>query len=80
MQRIARGEAQPRRLRVYANHPAGLDFSEAESTRPQQDMTLLEGEAGVVEYPVKVAAFANVIALTLFLVSAFTTRLWLLFT
>lgn len=65
--KTARGEAQPRRLRVYANHPAGLDFAEAESTRPQQDMTLLEGEAGVVEYPVKAATFANVIALTLFL-------------
>ncbi|KAG9104405.1 hypothetical protein FRC06_002640 [Ceratobasidium sp. 370] len=63
----ARGEAQPRRLRVYANHPAGLDFAEAESTRPQQDIALLEGEVGVVEYPVKASAFANVIALTLFL-------------
>ena len=29
-------------------------------------MPLLEGEAGVVEYPMKVATFANVIALTLF--------------
>ncbi|KAJ1311675.1 hypothetical protein OPQ81_010149 [Rhizoctonia solani] len=65
--KTARGEAQPRRLRVYANHPAGLDFAEAESTRPQQDMALLEGEGSVVEYPVKTATFANVIALTLFL-------------
>ncbi|QRV76071.1 PITH domain-containing protein [Ceratobasidium sp. AG-Ba] len=65
--KTSRGEAQPRRLRVYANHPAGLDFAEAESTRPQQDISLLEGETGVVEYPVKASAFANVIALTLFL-------------
>ncbi|KAG8744714.1 hypothetical protein FRC10_009628, partial [Ceratobasidium sp. 414] len=65
--KTARGEAQPRRLRIYANHPAGLDFAEAESTRPQQDFALLEGETGVVEYPVKASAFANVIALTLFL-------------
>lgn len=64
----ARGDAQPRRLRVYANHPAGLDFAEAESTRPQQDIALLEGETGVVEYPVKAATFANIISLTLFLV------------
>ncbi|KAF8708144.1 hypothetical protein RHS03_04247, partial [Rhizoctonia solani] len=63
----SRGDAQPRRLRVYANHPAGLDFAEAESTRPQQDMALLEGEGGVVEYPVKAATFANVISLTLLL-------------
>ncbi|KAG8679112.1 hypothetical protein FRC09_019249 [Ceratobasidium sp. 395] len=65
--KTARGEAQPRRLRVYTNHPAGLDFAEAESTRPQQDIALLEGETGVVEYPVKASAFTNVIALTLFL-------------
>ncbi|CEL57487.1 PITH domain-containing protein CG6153 OS=Drosophila melanogaster GN=CG6153 PE=2 SV=1 [Rhizoctonia solani AG-1 IB] len=65
--KTARGEAQPRRLRVYANHPAGLDFAEAESTRPQQDISLLEGEGGVVEYPVKAATFANIISLTMFL-------------
>ncbi|KAF8605065.1 DUF1000-domain-containing protein [Ceratobasidium sp. AG-I] len=65
--KTARGDAQPRRLRVYANHPAGLDFAEAESTRPQQDIALLEGETGVVEYPVKAATFANIISLTLFL-------------
>ncbi|KDN42965.1 hypothetical protein RSAG8_06491, partial [Rhizoctonia solani AG-8 WAC10335] len=65
--KTARGDAQPRRLRVYANHPAGLDFAEAESTRPQKDIALLEGEGGVVEYPVKAATFTNVIALTLFL-------------
>ncbi|CAE7208118.1 unnamed protein product [Rhizoctonia solani] len=64
--KTARGDAQPRRLRIYANHPAGLDFAEAESTRPQQDFALLEG-GGIVEYPVKAATFANVIALTLFL-------------
>ncbi|EUC53783.1 PITH domain protein [Rhizoctonia solani AG-3 Rhs1AP] len=65
--KTARGELQPRRLRVYANHPAGLDFSDAESTRPQLDIALLEGEGGVVEYPLKAATFTNIIALTLFL-------------
>ncbi|CAE6420545.1 hypothetical protein RSOLAG22IIIB_02541 [Rhizoctonia solani] len=65
--KTARGDAQPRRLRVYANHPTGLDFAEVESTRPQLDIALLEGEGGVVEYPVKTATFTNVSALTLFL-------------
>lgn len=68
---LARGEACPHRLRIYSNRPHGIDFDEAESTKPHLDMSLLENEHGVTEYPLRVAAFANVNSLTLFFVRGF---------
>jgi hypothetical protein len=56
-------------MRVYANFPNIVDFSDADSTRPHMDIALLE-ETAVVEYPLRVAAFANVNTLSLFFVSA----------
>ena len=64
-----RGEFTPRHLRVYANHPQIIDFSDADTTKPHLNISLLEGETGVVEYPLRVAAFANVTSLSLFFVS-----------
>jgi hypothetical protein len=65
--KTARGEYAPRRLRVYANFPNIIDFSDAEGTRPHLDISLLE-ETSVTEYPLRVAAFANVSSLSLFFV------------
>lgn len=59
----------PRHLRVYANRSSIVDFSEAESTKPHLNISLLEGETGVVEYPVRVAAFTSVHSLSLYFVS-----------
>lgn len=63
-----RGETTPRQLRVYANHPTIIDFADAESTNPQLNISLLEGETGVAEYPLRVAAFTSIHALSLFFV------------
>ena len=66
-----RGSTTPRHLRIYANHPTIVDFAEAESesVKPHLNISLLEGETGVVEYPLRVAAFTSVHALSLFFVS-----------
>jgi hypothetical protein len=64
-----RGELAPCHLRIYANHAAIVDFEDAEVTKPQLDITLQEGEAGVIEYPLNTPAFANVHALSVFFVS-----------
>lgn len=69
--RSGRGEVTPRRMRVFANHPNIVDFADAESTKPQLDISLLEGETGVVEYPVRVAAFASIVSLSILLVTCF---------
>ncbi len=58
-------------MRVFANHPNIVDFADAESTKPQLDISLSEGETGVVEYPVRVAAFASIVSLSILLVSCF---------
>ena len=63
-----RGEVAPRHLRVYANRNTIVDFGEAESTTPQLNMSLLEGETGVTEYPLRTPAFANVHSLSLYFV------------
>lgn len=65
----ARGELCPHRLRIYSNLPHGLDFDDAENMRPHLDFALLEDVESVTEYPLRVAAFANVNSLTLFFVS-----------
>ncbi|KAF5310566.1 hypothetical protein D9619_008196 [Psilocybe cf. subviscida] len=64
--KLGRGEVTPRHLRVYANRSSIVDFSEAESTKPHLNISLLEGETGVVEYPVRVAAFTSVHSLSLY--------------
>lgn len=64
-----RGEVTPRHLRIYANHPTIVDFADAETTKPQLNISLLEGETGVVEYPLRVAAFTSITSLSLFFVS-----------
>ncbi|KAI1794449.1 galactose-binding domain-like protein [Ganoderma leucocontextum] len=64
--KLGRGEVTPRRMRIYANHPNIVDFSEAEDIRPHLDISLLEGETGVAEYPLRAASFANIYSLSLF--------------
>ncbi|KAG5635714.1 hypothetical protein H0H81_010339 [Sphagnurus paluster] len=66
--KLGRGEVAPRRLRIYANHPTIVDFADAEERRPHLNISLLEGETGVVEYPLRVAAFTSVTSLSLFFV------------
>ncbi|KAJ3717081.1 galactose-binding domain-like protein [Lentinula raphanica] len=65
--KLGRGEAAPTHLRIFANHPNIVDFSEAETTKAQLDISLLQGEPGVVEYPLRVAAFASINSVSLFL-------------
>jgi len=66
--KLGRGSTTPRHLRIYANHSTIVDFAEAESesVKPHLNISLLEGETGVVEYPLRVAAFTSVHALSLF--------------
>ncbi|KAF9495018.1 DUF1000-domain-containing protein [Pleurotus eryngii] len=64
--KIGRGESTPRRLRIYANHPTIVDFADAEETKPQLELSLLEGEVSATEYPLRVAAFASINTLSLF--------------
>ncbi|KAJ6588917.1 galactose-binding domain-like protein [Mycena capillaripes] len=64
--KLGRGESTPRHLRIYANYPTIVDFADAENTTPQLNISLLEGETGVIEYPFRVAAFANITSLSLF--------------
>ncbi|KAL5499061.1 hypothetical protein ACEPAH_1579 [Sanghuangporus vaninii] len=63
--KLGRGDLTPRHLRIYANHSYIVDFAEAETTKPQLNISLLEGETGVAEYPLRAAAFANVHSLSL---------------
>ena len=65
---LGRGELTPRRLRIYANRTNIVDFSEAEDSSPQLNISLLEGETGVTEYPLRTASFANIHSLSLFFV------------
>ncbi|KAF8190571.1 galactose-binding domain-like protein [Pholiota molesta] len=64
--KLGRGEATPRHLRIYANRPTAIDFGEAETTKPQLNISILEGETSVVEYPMRVASFTSVHSLSLF--------------
>lgn len=63
-----RGDLAPRHVKLYSNHPNIVDFSDAETLRPHLDFALLEGEIGVVEYPLRVAAFTSVHSLSLLFV------------
>ncbi|KAL4244269.1 PITHD1 family protein [Abortiporus biennis] len=64
--KLGRGDVQPTHLRIYANHTHIVDFSEADDFTPNLNITLSEGEVGVVEYPLRAAAFTNVFSLSLF--------------
>jgi len=64
--KLGRGEVTPRHLRIYANRTTIVDFAEAEDVTPELNISLLEGEVGVTEYPLRSAAFANVHSLSLF--------------
>jgi hypothetical protein len=66
--RPGRGESTPRHLRIYANHTHIVDFADAEQTKPQLNISLLEGVVGVAEYPLRSAAFTNIHTLSLFFV------------
>ncbi|KAF8068704.1 galactose-binding domain-like protein [Lyophyllum atratum] len=63
--KLGRGELTPRHLRIYANRPTIVDFADAETTKPQLNISLLEGETGVIEYPLRVAAFTSITSLSL---------------
>ncbi|GAA6012933.1 hypothetical protein JCM10207_008384 [Rhodosporidiobolus poonsookiae] len=60
----------PRLCRAWVNRgPQGVTFDEAGSLQPAQEFELLEGEGGgrgAVEYPVRIAKFANVSDVTLY--------------
>jgi len=64
--KLGRGELAPRHLRIYANHTTIVDFEDAEVTKPQLNVTLQEGEVGVIEYPLNIPAFANIHSLSVF--------------
>jgi len=64
--KVGRGDVAPRHLDIHLNHPNIVDFSDAETLQPHLKFALLEGETGVVEYPVRVAAFSSVHSLSLF--------------
>ncbi|KAH0578274.1 UPF0424 protein [Termitomyces sp. J132] len=64
--KLGRGEVAPRHLRIYANHPTIVDFADAETIKPHINISLLEGESGVIEYPLRVAAFTSITSLSLF--------------
>lgn len=63
-----RGEVTPRRLRIYANRANIIDFSEVDDVQPSLNISLLEGETSVTEYPLRMAAFSSINSLSLFLV------------
>jgi len=64
--KLGRGEVTPRRLRVYTNRANIIDFSEADDVQPSLNISLLEGETGVTEYPLRKAAFSSINSLSLF--------------
>ncbi|KAH9478733.1 PITH domain-containing protein [Psilocybe cubensis] len=64
--KLGRGEVTPRHLRIYTNHNHIVDFADTENTKPQLNISLLEGETRVVEYPLRVASFVSVHSLSLF--------------
>ncbi|KAI0252500.1 galactose-binding domain-like protein [Lactifluus subvellereus] len=64
--KLGRGDTTPRRLRVYTNHANIVDFSEVDDVQPSLNISLLEGETGVTEYPLRIAAFSSINSLSLF--------------
>ena len=70
-----RGEVTPRQLRVYANRANIIDFSEVDDIQPSLNISLLEGETGVTEYPLRKAAFSSINSLSLFFVRISYSRI-----
>ncbi|KIK91487.1 hypothetical protein PAXRUDRAFT_830816 [Paxillus rubicundulus Ve08.2h10] len=64
--KLGRGEMTPRHLKIFANYPNIIDFTDAENTKPHLDISLLEGGTEAVEYPLRVAAFTSVNSLSLY--------------
>ncbi|KAI0093791.1 galactose-binding domain-like protein [Irpex rosettiformis] len=64
--KLGRGESTPRHLRIYANYSNIVDFVEAEDATPHLNISLSEGEVGVVEYPLRASAFASIHSVSLF--------------
>ncbi|KAF8137363.1 galactose-binding domain-like protein [Boletus edulis] len=64
--KIGRGESTPRHLKIFANYSNIVDFADMENTKPHLDISLLEGDTGAVEYPLRIAAFTSVHALSLY--------------
>jgi hypothetical protein len=56
-------------MRIYANRANIVDFSDVDSNQPSIDISLLEGETGVTEYPLRAATFASINSLSIFFVS-----------
>jgi PITH domain len=56
-----------------------VDFADAEQTKPQLNISLLEGAVGVTEYPLRSAAFANIHSLSLFFVRNISTTFYICF-
>ncbi|KAN0113901.1 Galactose-binding domain-like protein [Russula decolorans] len=65
--KLGRGDVTPRRLRIYANRATIIDFSEVDDVQPSLNISLLEGETSVTEYPLRMAAFSSINSLSLFL-------------
>ena len=65
-----RGEFTPQRMRIYANYPNIVDFSEGEDLAPHLDITLSTDMESVQAYPVNQGstAFVSVNSLSLFFV------------
>ena len=71
---IGRGETTPRHFKIFANYATIIDFADVANTKPHLDISLSEGETVAVEYPVRVAAFTSVHALSLYFVSRILLR------
>lgn len=68
----ATGEERIDRCKVWSNQidPPDLEEAEENDPKPDQEFQLLPGERDCVEYPVRVARFASVSTVTLYLVSS----------
>ncbi|KAF8263002.1 galactose-binding domain-like protein [Lactarius quietus] len=64
--KLGRGDLTPRRMRIYANRANIVDFSDVDEIQSSIDISLLEGETGVTEYPLRAATFASINSLSLF--------------
>lgn len=67
----ATGEERIDRCKVWSNQidPPDLEEAEDNDPKPDQEFQLLPGERDCVEYPVRVARFASVSTVTVYLVS-----------
>jgi len=67
----ATGDERIDRCKVWSNQidPPDLEEAEDNDPKPDQEFQLLPGERECVEYPVRVARFASVSTVTIYLVS-----------